>query len=480
MPATEGEVVSVPVAGLLNEIYINAGGAQGVRLGEYFLVYNPTVRMIAVVQVSSVQERMSAVQPLAQLASIRQGDRVRRISAGRALALKRQIQSLASEIPSLGFDVVVEPSMQAIANSIGTTAGAGVSASAGTAAVPPGTFGSGVTPRPSAAGPVSGAPDLSDVVLMAKAGDAGATLSWQAPTRGGAVAGYFIYRTNAPSQFGAKLTPQMLTGLSFEDRTMQPGVAYTYRLTAMNAASAQNALCPSVEVTWTPPGGGKVASVTARLIAPVANATIGAPIGAPLAAPVPAPPAPAPAAPPAPRPAAAPAAPPAPPAPTPPPTPPVPATPPPPAPGVSPSGETPRPSAAGAAPRAPAPPAAPAAPAAAGAPAAPGAEVPADVPAPERVTAELEGSTVVVKWNPVASRVPLAGYVVYRAFPGDDVGAPLNSAPTKDTVWRDRTAKEGTTYVFWVVAQTLEGKQSPASAKQKVEVPRSGGVVPFF
>ncbi|MEK7477591.1 MAG: fibronectin type III domain-containing protein [Candidatus Coatesbacteria bacterium] len=102
------------------------------------------------------------------------------------------------------------------------------------------------------------------------------------------------------------------------------------------------------------------------------------------------------------------------------------------------------------------------------------------MPAPGKVTAELEGSTVVIKWNPVASKVPLAGYLVYRAFPGDDTGAPLNSAPTTDTVWRDRTAKEATTYVFWVVAQTLEGKQSAASAKSKVEIPKTGGVVPFF
>ena len=97
---------------------------------------------------------------------------------------------------------------------------------------------------------------------------------------------------------------------------------------------------------------------------------------------------------------------------------------------------------------------------------------------PAKVTVSLEGSTVVVKWNPAAGK--LAGYTIYRAFPGDDVGAPLNGSPTSDTTFRDRTAQEGKTYVYWVVSQGADGKTSPPSGRQTVEVPSTGGVVPFF
>jgi hypothetical protein len=92
----------------------------------------------------------------------------------------------------------------------------------------------------------------------------------------------------------------------------------------------------------------------------------------------------------------------------------------------------------------------------------------------------LEGSTVVITWNPVASKVPLAGYLVYRAQAGDPAGAPLTAAPINDTIWRDRTAKPGGEYVYWIVAQTVEGKLGSASARQSVSIPKSGGAVPFF
>ena len=95
--------------------------------------------------------------------------------------------------------------------------------------------------------------------------------------------------------------------------------------------------------------------------------------------------------------------------------------------------------------------------------------------------ASLEGSAVVVKWNPVAAKIPLAGYLVYRAFPGDDTGTSLTPSPTKDTAWKDRTAQAGKTYLYWIVAQTTEGAKSSASAKAKVDVPgAAGGSVPFF
>lgn len=87
---------------------------------------------------------------------------------------------------------------------------------------------------------------------------------------------------------------------------------------------------------------------------------------------------------------------------------------------------------------------------------------------------------MVVKWNPVSSKVPLAGYVVYRAGSTDEQGAPLNGSPTSDLQYRDRSAQEDRTYVYWIVAQTVEGKQSPPSAKSTVKVPKTGGAVPFF
>ena len=329
----EGEIISVPVAGLVNDLYISAGASFGVRTGEYFLAYNPTVRMIAVLRVTSAQERMSAVQLLAQLASLRQGDKVRRISSRRAASFRRQILALSSDIPPLSSDVVVEPAMQTIANSIGTAA-----AGAPAPATPP------PTARPAAAAAAAPPP---------------------------------------PASVGATATT--------------PRAPAAPPPTPRPAAAA--AAVPPLPAA-TPP--------------------------APPAVPATTPPAPA--------------------------TPPVPAAPRP----ATPVAATPQPPAA---------------------PAAPSADA---VPAPERVAAELEGSTVVVKWNPVSSKVPLAGYLVYRAFPGDDVGAPLNGSPTRDTVWRDRTAKEGTTYMYWVVAQTLEGRQSPASSRSKVEIPKTGGVVPFF
>ena len=101
-------------------------------------------------------------------------------------------------------------------------------------------------------------------------------------------------------------------------------------------------------------------------------------------------------------------------------------------------------------------------------------------PAPDKVTLSLEGSTVVVAWNPVSSKIPLAGYQIYRAGSTDEPGAVLNSQPTTDAKYRDRTAIEGKSYVYWVVTQTVEGKVSAASPKSKVDVPKTGGAVPFF
>jgi hypothetical protein len=101
-------------------------------------------------------------------------------------------------------------------------------------------------------------------------------------------------------------------------------------------------------------------------------------------------------------------------------------------------------------------------------------------PAPEKVTLSLEGSTVVMKWNPVSSKVPLAGYLVFRAGSPDAPGTALNGSPTSDLVYRDRSGEEDRSYTYWVLAQTVEGKQGPASAKSTVKIPKTGGAVPFF
>ncbi len=489
--ALEGRVVAVPAPPLTTDVHIGLGAAQGVKAGEWFLAHNATVRTIAVLHVITVQDRSAMVEPVAQLAALQQGDRVKRISAARAAAIRRQLDALGTVSPPLDAPVVVDDETADIVASIGR----------------PGTRRRPVAPVPVAAA----GPDLSDVLLLARASDAGIEISWQQPARDpAAIAGYVVYRAQDPAEQGIRLTPTPVTGLSYEDRAAQPEIKYVYRLAALDTAGAQSAQAPSVEATWTAPKkgtfgiGGAPASVKAMnvpifTLAP-ATAMPAVPMPAmPAMAPPPpmdaapaAPPAPAATPPPPPPPAGGPPPPPAPAAAPPPPaadipppppapasTPAVPPPPPaPPAPSMPPLPTTPPVPAA----PPPAPPAAPVPPsagAAAPAPAAPSAE--AGVPAaPEKVTATLEGSTVVVRWNPVGGRVPLAGYLVYRALPGDDTGAPLNGSPIGDTVYRDRTAKEGSTYTYWVVAQTVEGRQGTRSARQQVEVPKAGGVVPFF
>ena len=92
----------------------------------------------------------------------------------------------------------------------------------------------------------------------------------------------------------------------------------------------------------------------------------------------------------------------------------------------------------------------------------------------------IDGSTAVVKWNPVASTELLAGYLVYRAGSVDEEGTAITSEPSLETVCRDKTVKEGETYVYYVIAQTTAGKRSTPSNKSKVDVPKSSSSVPFF
>lgn len=516
----EGEIVAVPVPPLTTDVVINVGSAHRVASGEYFLVHSATVRAAALLKVLSVQDRMSTVQVIAQLATLSQGDRVTRISAARAQALKRQFQFVNEEAPPLGSDILVDTEMRDAAGAAlrgdVPPPGGDVPSPAGAMPAAPAPPVPGMTARPLPGTGAGAGPDLSDIMLMARGTAAGVALSWQAPSQG--TMEYLIYRSETPDDFGVKMTPMPLTGLTYEDRNVRPGILYTYHLVGVVTPGGQSGRAPSIEVTYTPPSSVKARNIP-EAVNPLAGrpGTPGAiappvlPAPRPLSPPVPGappvPPAPGvppvPAAPPAPGippapksvagvpaapPPTAPAMPPLPgasmppaPAPSAPPRPapsapplPVPATPPLPGPATPPL-PVPSTAPAPAAP-APPPPAAPA-PAAPPAPATPDAGVP---PAPEKVSLTLEGSTVVVKWNPVSSKVPLAGYLVFRAGSAEEQGAALNGSPTSDLQYRDRSAQEDRTYVYWVVAQTVEGKQGPASPKSSVTVPKSGGAVPFF
>jgi hypothetical protein len=454
----------------MNDTYISLGTAHQVRGGEYFLAYNANVRMIAVLRITSVQERMSVVETVVQMASLRKGDKVKRISASQALALKRQLQILDANTPPLGAEVIVEPDLLAASKGIGFKP-------------------SSLAPAP----PAPAGPDLSDVILIARATASGVALSWPAPVRSAAgITGYLILRTTNPAELGARLTQQPMPALNYEDHAPLPETAAIYRILAVGNDGATSAQAPSIEVTYTAPAKkflgkspaqlkarnlpiyslalpalrpqpampGAMAAPTPPLrapgpasVAPTPQVPIPPPIpAAPAAAPVPAPPVPAPSpssVTPVPQ------------VPIPPPIPTAPAMPPvptPPVPAPPPSGT----------------------PAAAPMPANPATTQVAYVPpAPEKLAVAIEGSVAVVKWNPIASKVALAGYVVYRALPGDEKGAPLAGSPTSDTIYWDRTIQEGKTYLYWVTAQTVEGQQSPPSNKFKVDVPKSGAV-PFF
>ena len=361
--------MAVPVPGLLNEIYISAGRTHGVREGDYFLAYNPNIRAIAVLKVTAPQERMSVVTPYALFASLRKGDRVRRISPLNAQSLRRQGDAIAEIAPPLSSTVLVERDMQAIADSIGSPL------------VPP------AVPPPVLAAP-AGRPAMPGIGLTAKAAGTGMAPAATAPTPGK------LKPSSAPETFPPAPVPPV-PGMAPPAAAPTPG--------KLRPASEEPAPVPPVPASPVPP------------VPPV-------PAGA---APAPRDAAPLPAAP-------------------------LPAAPTPPAPPAPDATKAPEPEAA------------------------------ATPPAPGKVSASLEGSTVVVKWNPVSSKTPLAGYQIYRAYPGDEQGAPVNTSPVRETFYRDRSPQEGRTYMYWVVAQTVEGKVSVPSTKVKVDVPKAGGVVPFF
>jgi len=489
----QGAIVSVPVPKLVTDTYINLGSAHNVKVGDYFLAYNDNIRTIAVLKVAVVMDRRSTVKAVAQLASLRRGDRVRAITTERALDLKKQLSSLTAGAPPLGADVIVEPEMLAASGNIGMAV-------------------TGVQPAPTAV-PGQAGPDLSDLIILTRAGNEGVSLTWIPPAQEtGRIAGYLLYRTTEPAQPGIRLTPAPVTGQSFEDKTPIPGVPAVYRLSAVTATGAESAKAVSVEVIYTPPKsgtlgiGGSPAQVKTRNLPVFVMNGIPASAAAPLPAantnapaipPVPtAPPLPAantraPAIPPVPTtpplPAANTNAPAIPPVPTTPPLPaantnapaipPVPTAPPLPAANTNAPAIPPVPTAP-ANQATPSSPPVPPSPAETAPPASPGAEDPP--PPPENVSVAMDGSAAVVKWSPAPSKSPLAGYLVYRAGTAEEEGAALTAEPSPATEYRDKTVKEGESYVYYVLAQTKTGKRSAPSSKPKVDVPKSSGAVPFF
>ena len=522
-PRVKGEIIAVPVEKLTMDTYINVGSAQGAQRGDRFLVWNQTVRLIAIVKIQSAQDRMSTVSTEAQMAAIRVGDSVKRITPDVAAEMRKKMEALGGYAPELGTTVEVDPNILAISRSVGFAKPPESTPSApqGGGTSPAIKAGAPSAPRgeTSPAMAVSG-PDVSDVMLLANATAKGISISWTAPASGSPQAGYNIYRSNSASTLGTLLTPQPTTAFNYDDNSMPAGTPCYYRLAGVGAGGAISSSLPSLEATWTAPVagsfgmGGSDAAIKASSLPLFANVPVAATKPAPaIPAPKVAPKAPAlavpvpvPAIPIAPPPMATPPGIPAvpaaavkkPPLPSAPPAPavPVPAVPAIPAPipaaaqsvpAVPPVPAIPPIPAAPAVPKLPAMPV-PSAPVAAPVPipvpatSAPKTEAAADntaPPPPERTSAYIEGSTVVVKWNPAFSKIPIVGYMVYRSFPGDETGAPLTSAPINDEQYKDRTAKEGMTYVYWVCTQGADGKLSPPSGKPKVEIPKSTGV-PFF
>ncbi len=479
-----GTVVGVPVPGLTRELYIGLGSAHRVSAGDYFLAYNPAVRAVAVIRVVRVQDRMSTAEPLAQLASLRNGDNVKRITARSALSLARQIESLTAGAPPLSSSVLVDADLLAASRALEGKAAPGAPASA----------------VPAPAVPTAGLPDMAGVTLAAETSDAGIRIIWRAQAQDPAsIAGYAIYRSGNLKDAGSKLADLPAAATHFEDTTEMEKGTYIYRLAAIDTQGRESASFPSIEVNYSPAKkkmliGKKGPQIKTKSLPPFINPAASIPAvaaqasaaavvpvqaaAAPVQA-VAAPAAPTPAPVPLPAPEAAPA----------------------PAAVPLPAAEAAAAPAAGAAlpPAAPTPPlpAEVAAPLPAAAlPPMPQAAAPPDsspplpaeqaqpsaatLPAPARFSARVEGTTVDMSWNPIPTKEKLAGYLVYRGAPGDDDGAPLNSKPVSKTSYRDRSAEMGESYYYWVVGQTVEGRLSEPSRKVKVDMPKSKGVVPFF
>src|SRR5258708_19109012 len=86
--------------------------------------------------------------------------------------------------------------------------------------------------------------------LTAVAGTATMNLSWDANTEAD-LAGYLVLRGEAPGDTLQPLTPAPITGTSYEDKTVTPGVRYVYAIVAVDKATPPNKSALSLRVEET-------------------------------------------------------------------------------------------------------------------------------------------------------------------------------------------------------------------------------------
>jgi hypothetical protein len=86
--------------------------------------------------------------------------------------------------------------------------------------------------------------------LAIVAGTGTINLSWDANTEAD-LAGYLVLRGEAAGGTLQPLTPAPITGISFEDKTVRPGVRYAYAIVAVDKAAPPNRSAPSARVEET-------------------------------------------------------------------------------------------------------------------------------------------------------------------------------------------------------------------------------------
>jgi fibronectin type 3 domain-containing protein len=86
--------------------------------------------------------------------------------------------------------------------------------------------------------------------LSVVAGDGTMKLSWDANAEAD-LAGYLVLRGEAPSETLQPLASAPLSGTSFEDKTVKPGVRYVYAVAAVDKATPPNTSKPSPRVEET-------------------------------------------------------------------------------------------------------------------------------------------------------------------------------------------------------------------------------------
>ena len=98
------------------------------------------------------------------------------------------------------------------------------------------------------------------------------TLSWSAPTYGGAPSGYRVLR-RAPATEPNFRVVGSVTGTSFADTTAKPRTKYVYRVTAVNALG-QSAQSDAAEIFYRPVGPGRVSGLSASANASGASVSL--------------------------------------------------------------------------------------------------------------------------------------------------------------------------------------------------------------